>query len=103
MGLHVERERVDVITREQLEANPGLLDTQIGVPTDVLWELSLDTSWIDEQDGNVDEGLWFARMGRYMLYVDSAGFKDSEDCGSVELARRTFEIRAKSFNQPEEE
>ena len=67
--------------------NPSLLDTAPGFSTEALRELSMDTSWLDDELGTVDELGWFARMGRYLLTANSQGFYGSYDAGTVDAAR----------------
>jgi hypothetical protein len=39
-----------------------------------LCALSMDTSYLDEEAGNADGEGWAARIGRFLVFNDSAGF-----------------------------
>jgi len=47
-----------------------------------LYELSLDSSNLDDQIGTVDEGCWIAWLGRFVVWEDPFGFFSYEafDC-----------------------
>lgn len=40
-----------------------------------LHEKSLDTSWLDDECGSVDESGWFGRIGRHIISVSTVGFR----------------------------
>jgi hypothetical protein len=73
------------------QGDPSMLDSHAGFDAEALWQLSLDTSWLDEQAGDVDEcGVWFARMGRYLLLANSQGTREALDVGNVTAAIAAF-------------
>lgn len=55
-----------------------------------LYELSLDTSNLDDQLGSVEEGMWMGWMGRFVLQQDSQGFFEYEAFASNEDAKHSF-------------
>lgn len=86
----------DLTTDQQVEyarRNQESLDTHSGYSTDALRELSLDSSWLDQEDGNANEppGLWYARIGRYVLTCNTTGEYESREFETPDLAFKFFE------------
>lgn len=73
--------------------NTESLDTHSGYSTDALRDLSLDTSWLDDEGGNATEPphLWYARIGRYILTCNDQGLYVSMEFDSPDLAHAGFE------------
>ena len=55
-----------------------------------MYELSLDSSNLDDQLGSVEEGMWMGWMGRFVLQQDSQGFFEYEAFASNEEAKASF-------------
>ena len=55
-----------------------------------LYELSLDSSNLDDQLGTVDEGCWIGLLGRFVCSEDSQGFFSYEVFDSDEDAKHAF-------------
>lgn len=57
---------------------------------EALYEVSLDTSWLDEDYGYGDGGGWFGRIGRFLVSEDSQGFFDYADYETEDAAHAAF-------------
>lgn len=55
-----------------------------------LYELSLDSSNLDDQLGTVDEGYWLGLIGRFVCQEDSQGFFSYEAFDTEEDAKHSF-------------
>ena len=55
-----------------------------------LYELSLDTTNLDDQLGSVDSGLFIAILGQFVIWQDPQGFFEYEAFDSFEAAKLSF-------------
>jgi hypothetical protein len=55
-----------------------------------VYELSLDSSNMDDQLGSVEEGMWIGWMGRFVMWQDPDGFFEYEAFASNEDAKHSF-------------
>ena len=68
--------RADAILNSSAETpGPGKFSANDDGPlAEILYFLSLDHSFLDEQIGSVDEHGWFGRIGRFVVETDDQGF-----------------------------
>lgn len=65
--------------------------TNVATMTDYLHTKSLDTSWLDDECGSVDESGWFGQIGRWVISVSTYGQRYTSRFPTVALADAEME------------